>query len=174
MSITPIPFWWVTAYLGSRKNNLEFHERLILGSGRPVVVFPASGDVFRCGTRILVAWRGGREAARAVHDALPFLQQAAQVTVVSVVATPEERLQEQRALADLVAHLEHSRVRATTELVERRGRSIGEQVLERAAQLRADLIVVGGFAYKPNRAPVLSPLTRELLVSAPVPLMIAH
>src|SRR3546814_1328284 len=62
------------------------------------------------GKRILLAWNGSREAARAAHDALPFLKKAEAVTVFS--ASPHEG---QHALgADIAAHLGRHGVNATT------------------------------------------------------------
>lgn len=162
------------AYLHSRKNNLEYHERLILGSGRPVVAFPASGDIFRFGDRIMVAWKGGRESTRAVHDALPFLQQAQMVSIVAITANQDEQAREEQALAELNSHLERSGVRATVETLQLSKGSLSDTLLDRAEQLQADLIVLGGFTYKSNRVPFLSRLAQELLVRAPVPLLISH
>src|SRR6185369_11689775 len=69
-------------------------EHLVAGGGRPVLVVPAAGHFPTVGTRVLVAWKNGREAARALHDALPILQRAELVTLLTV-ASGEESNQEQ-------------------------------------------------------------------------------
>ena len=161
------------AYLRSRKVDLDFHERLILSIGRPIVVFPASGEVFRFGDRIMVAWRGGREAVRAVHDALPFLQQAAQVSVVAVSVNKDQDALEQKAMVELLGHLIRHGIQATAEILALNG-SVADTLLDHAARNGIDLVVLGGFAYKPNRAPLLSPLARDLLIRADVPLLLSH
>jgi nucleotide-binding universal stress UspA family protein len=53
--------------------NVVNPEEVILGSGRPVLVVPYIRRIEQLGTRMLVAWNGSREAARAVHDALPLM-----------------------------------------------------------------------------------------------------
>jgi nucleotide-binding universal stress UspA family protein len=160
--------------LQSRKTNLDFHESLILGAGRPVVVFPASGEVFQFGERIMVAWKGGRESVRAVTDALPFFQTAADVSIVAAVANHVEQAQEEQTMSRLQQHLARHRVVCRTATIPVQKGNIAEVLLERASLEKVDLMVLGGFAYKSNRAPVLSPLTQELLIKAPVPLLISH
>lgn len=162
------------AQLHSRKTNLDFHESLILGAGRPIVVFPANGDVFRFGDRIMVAWKGGRESVRAVTDALPFFQTAADVSIVAAVTSQVEQTQEEQAMSRLQQHLARHQVVCRTATIPIQKGNIAEALLERATLEKVDLIVLGGFAYKSNRAPVLSPLTQELLIKAPVPLLISH
>lgn len=160
--------------LHSRRTSLDFHERLILGAGRPIVVFPACGDIFQFGQRIMVAWKGGRESVRAVNDALPFLQTAAEVNLVAMVTNRDEQAREEQAMSLLQQHLARYRVKTDSETIIIQKGTLTELLLEQAGQKNADLIVTGGFSYKSNRAPVLSPLTRELLVKAPVPLLISH
>ncbi len=59
-------------------------EQVILQSGRPVLILPAVGHYPSVGTNILLAWNGGREAARALHDALPLIVQADNVEILTV------------------------------------------------------------------------------------------
>ncbi|WP_277057427.1 universal stress protein [Trichlorobacter lovleyi] len=160
--------------LHSRRTNLDFHERLILGAGRPIVVFPGSGDIFQFGERVLVAWKAGRESVRAVNDALPFLQAATDISIVAMVTSHDNRAREEQPINLLQQHLARHHVKAATEIIVIQKGNAAEALLEQARQKKADLIVVGGFSYKSNRAPVLSPFTQELLLKAPVPLLISH
>ena len=66
----------------------DLPERVMLGSGRPVIVVPYAGKFKRMGQRVMVAWNASREATRAVNDALPILERAASVRIVSV--NPED------------------------------------------------------------------------------------
>ncbi len=59
-------------------------ETTLLSSGRPVLVVPYAGDFATLGQNVLVGWKSEREAARAVNDALPLLQQARSVTVLAI------------------------------------------------------------------------------------------
>ena len=161
------------AYLKNRKSNLDYHEHLLLTTGRPVIVFPASGEIFKFGSRIMIAWKGGRESVRAVHDALPLLQQAQQVSIVSITPNKTEQLQEERSMAELMIHLGRHGVQATAEAIITKAPP-GDTLLEHAEKTRINLLVLGAFAYTSNSTPVLSPVARELLVKAPIPLLISH
>lgn len=68
----------------------RFPENLVLSSGRPVLFVPYAGTFPTVGTRVLVAWDGSREAARALRDGLPFLVRAEHTTVVTVNALEKE------------------------------------------------------------------------------------
>ena len=59
-------------------------EEVVFTSGRPVIGLPVGWSVRKLGNRVLIAWDGGREAARAVFDALPLLVGAEAVRIVSV------------------------------------------------------------------------------------------
>jgi hypothetical protein len=65
-------------------DSLDIADRLVIESGRPVLIVPNSGQHERMGEKALVAWNARREAARAVFDALPILQCAKDVKVVWV------------------------------------------------------------------------------------------
>jgi nucleotide-binding universal stress UspA family protein len=67
------------AYVGD-----HFPEDLVMSAGCPVLIVPNAGSFQSVGERVTVAWDGSREATRAVHDALPFMQHAALTTVVTV------------------------------------------------------------------------------------------
>lgn len=162
------------AYLRKRAKCLEYHKHLLLASGRPVVVFPAQGEIFKFGERIMVAWKGGRESTRAVHDALPLLQTAEQVTLVAITDNRTEQLQEEQSLAAMLNHLQQHGVQAASAIVPLGRNSIADVLLPYTLQEKSDLLIVGAFAYKSNRAPFLSPLTRELLIQANIPLLISH
>ena len=59
-------------------------EEVILGCGRPALVVPYIGAAPTLGERVMVAWDASREAARAVNDALPLLERAKTVKVVTI------------------------------------------------------------------------------------------
>lgn len=69
----------------------QFPENLVLSAGRPVLFVPYTGEFPSIGERVFVAWDGSREAARAAHDALPFLEHAKRTTVAAVVDADSRR-----------------------------------------------------------------------------------
>lgn len=69
----------------------ELVEEVILHSGRPVLIVPHTGAIRHLGRRVMIAWNGGREATRALNDALPLLERAEAVTLVAINVEGETR-----------------------------------------------------------------------------------
>jgi nucleotide-binding universal stress UspA family protein len=120
-------------------------ERVIAGCGRPVLVVPSVGSYPETGRRVLVAWSGSRESARALHDALPVLERAESVAVLSLqlpaAAIPETALPP----IDLVDHLGVHGVTATYERCVIGEVAAVDAVLNRASDEGADLAVIGAY-----------------------------
>ncbi|ACA16105.1 UspA domain protein [Methylobacterium sp. 4-46] len=146
-------------------------ETLLFESGRPVIVVPPGVESFAA-QRILVAWDGSAQAARAVHDALPFLKRAGAVEIVSVAG--EKDLSGAVPGAELAPHLAHHGVAVTvTDLVAGDG-DVAGTLRRHAAASRADLLVMGAYVHSLLREMVLGGVTQALLGSCPVPLLLAH
>lgn len=142
--------------------------------GRPVLVLPAAAEAMAPAARVLVAWDGGREAVRAVHDALPFLAQAAAVEVV--VASPAagrlaDDVERPRRLAD---HLSHHGVKITG--WSRIGREVSEAdaVRRRLAAGRYDLLVMGAYSHPEWYEFLVGGVTRSLLFRSSAPILLSH
>jgi nucleotide-binding universal stress UspA family protein len=94
--------------------------------------------------RVLVAWNGSREAARAVHDALPFLIAAERTA--ALIVDPQAQASEvgEQPGADLAAHLARHGVRVEVKTIPSGGLAAGDAILAQAADESADLLVMGG------------------------------
>jgi nucleotide-binding universal stress UspA family protein len=120
-------------------------EQVVLHSGRPVLVVPEAGPIPRLGERITVAWNGSREASRALHDAMPFLERAAEVNVLSIrdaVASAQSR-PEGEPQVDIVDHLVCHGVKARSERLVCDEVGVMDALLSRAFDLGSDLLVMG-------------------------------
>jgi nucleotide-binding universal stress UspA family protein len=146
----------------------------LLGLGHPILVVPYIGTRARIGHRILVAFDGGREAARAIGDAMPLLERAAQVDVL--VGTREEGRFDGYGLASqrLQSWLRDHGVQARMERYDPPAGDTGELVLSRAADFGSDLIVMGGYAHARLRQALLGGMTRTMLASMTVPVLMSH
>ncbi len=138
-------------------------------SGRPVLVIPYAGAPLTCGRRVLVGWNGSREATRAVHDALPLLVQAEAVTLL-IADDGEEALPG----TDIADHLARHGVTLTVRRQPAEGLDAGDLLLNVAAETSADLLVVGGYGHSRAREWIFGGVTRTLLRSMTLPVLLSH
>ncbi|MEO7114995.1 MAG: universal stress protein [Caldimonas sp.] len=151
----------------------DFAQQVLMNVGRPVLVVPFAGEFAATGRRILVAWNGGREAAVAVRDALPFLQTAEQVDLL-VVGRPEGEAGGSRSGLDdarrwLARH--GVEVRCHSEDADA---DVGERVLSRACDLGADLVVMGAYGHSRMRQWALGGATKSMLERMTAPVLMAR
>ena len=148
-------------------------EAVLLGAGRPTLVVPFIGAQ-SIGKRVLVAWNATREAARAVNDALPLLGQAEQVTVLSVNPARGIAGDGDVPAADIALHLARHGLKAEAAYTTAEDVSVGDVILSRAADLGADLIVMGGYGHSRARGFARGGATPTLLRHKTVPVLLSH
>ena len=147
-------------------------EDVLMTSGRPILVIPYIGHFQTVGSRILVGWNNSREAARAVNDAIPLLAKAASVTILEV--SPRRPATDDATGADITRHLAHHGIRAETIRTVLAGTSVPDLLLNYAADVSADLLVIGGYGHSRLRELVLGGVTRELLRHMTLPVLMSH
>jgi nucleotide-binding universal stress UspA family protein len=150
----------------------DFPERLVLAGGRPVLILPAVGSFATIGKRILVAWNPSREATRAVTDAIPLLQRADNVHVMAV--NPKAGEHGSVPGADIGLYLARHGVRVEIKADHGAEIDVGNELLSRAADLDADLIVMGGYGHSRLKEWVLGGATRTILESMTAPVLMSH
>lgn len=148
-------------------------ESVLFGSGRHVFLVPNRRPAKAMLKRIVVAWNGSRESARALAEALPYLHKATEAAVV--VVDDEPPLEAKAVLGlDAVNHLKHHDINAVLHRVRMRDNDVGMTLIAEARRLEADLIVMGAYGHSRVREWLLGGATYTLLHKAPVPLLIAH
>ena len=149
---------------------------VLLEGGRPVLVVPYVGAPEIIGTNVVIAWDGGREASRAVADALPILVRARKVTIACLDPSASARGADTVARDRLLAYLRRHGVAARVESdnLDEADIRIGDWLLSRVADLSGDLIVMGGYGHSRWREQVLGGATRALLAEMTVPVLMAH
>jgi len=147
-----------------------FVEAVVFASGRPALVVPGVASSARVGQRILVAWNGSPQAARAVTGALPLLAQADSVHVASWSHAPACAPCSGLSIEGYLA-----RHGIAAEL-HRRGPSahVGDELAALARRLDVDLVVMGCYGHSRARERVLGGVSRSMLQSTPVSLLLAH
>ena len=148
-------------------------ETVLLNSGRPVLAVPFIGAE-SVGRGALVAWNATREAARAINDALPLLAHADAVTVLSINPVRGVAGDGDVPAADIALHLARHGVKAEAAYTVAEDIGVGDVILSRAAELAADLIVMGGYGHSRAREFVLGGATRTLLRHMTVPVLLSH
>jgi nucleotide-binding universal stress UspA family protein len=147
---------------------------LLLDSGRPVLVMPEGAKLMVPPRRVVLAWQPRREAARAIHDALPLLPRDARVDVLVVDPEVGESAYGDAPGADIAAHLARHGAQVQVVTQSREGRSTGAVIVDYATARHAELIVMGGYGHSRWREQVLGGATRAVLAQSGLPVLFAH
>jgi nucleotide-binding universal stress UspA family protein len=151
-----------------------FLDELVLSTGRPVLLVPYAGHFPRVGKNVLVAWNAKPEATRAVTDALPLLARADSVQVMAFEPEGRRSGHGENPGADIALYLARHGVKATASRQHCGRDEVGIQILSRAADIGADLIVMGAYGHSRVRELVLGGVTRTILDSMTVPVLMSH
>lgn len=153
---------------------LDVPERVIIESGRPVLLIPNAGTFPTIGDRVTVAWSARREATRAVFDAMPFLVGAERVRIVSVnpqdQATPAGDIPGAEISATLARHA----VKCEAGTAVSREIDVGDVILSGLMDDGADLLVMGAWGHSRMREVVFGGVTRHILEHMTVPVLMSH
>ncbi|HSV68889.1 MAG TPA: universal stress protein [Methylibium sp.] len=147
----------------------DFVPSVLAASGRAALVLPYAGRCDTVGSKVLVAWKPAAASARALAAALPLLREAAEVTVVAWGSAPDPD-----APLDVGRYLAWHGVRASLQQHTDAPSELGELLLSRAADLGADLLVMGAYGHSRAREWVLGGVTRTVLQSMTLPVLMSH
>ena len=146
-------------------------DRVVLGGGGPVLVWPYTGSCQATAATIMLAWNGSREATRALADALPLLQQAHKVIVFGVDRNDGRHIPG----ADVSTHLARHGVRAEARHTRTAsGIHIGDALLSEIGDCGIGLLVMGGYGHRRVRERLFGGVTRDILREMTVPVLMAH
>jgi nucleotide-binding universal stress UspA family protein len=151
-----------------------YAESLIFGSGRPTVILPHTRkrtESFALNT-VIVAWDFSRPATRAVADAMPILEKAKRVCVLTV--TNEKTIDTRRSGAELAKHLARHGVDVVLDEIDAKGRSIGDVFEAHLTYRNANLLVMGAYGHSRIREFILGGATKGMLTRPPVPILLSH
>jgi nucleotide-binding universal stress UspA family protein len=152
-----------------RGPHMSTFEAGLFESGRPILLAPPTPprDI---ATNVLIAWNCSTEQARATALAMPLLERAERVVVLTVEgAVVPGPSGEQMAL-----HLQRNGIAATPKTVAGDSRNAGEVILENAAALGSDLLIKGAYTQSRLRQMIFGGTTRYILSHATLPVFTAH
>lgn len=146
-------------------------ENTLFESGHPIILVPAATRSFSCG-KIVVAWDGSAQAARAVSAALPLLRSAKAVDIVSVV--PEKELSHKLPGADIATFLARHGVKVTETDLAIGPDGIAKTLLRFLERHPAELVVMGAYKHSVAWEWLTGGVTQTFLKTNPVPLFLSH
>lgn len=149
-------------------------EGVLFGSGRPVLLVPPDWKGKTIGKRVVVAWNGKREAARALADAGQLIEAADEIYLVTVDAKPGFDGVGPAPGADIAAHLARRGLKVELRNLDGLGRDEADTLIAGARAIDADLIVMGGYGRARLSEWVFGGMTREMAAKAPLPVLMSH
>lgn len=149
-------------------------EALLFEGGRPVLFLPADGKIAAPVSRVLVAWDGSREAARAVHDAMPFLKAAGSVEIVVIDPDKLPDIDAPLAGADLAGCLSRHGVHVNVTTASKGSGSTADAIAAQVRATNADLVVMGAYTHQRLREWLFGGVTRAFLDRAPCAVLMSR
>jgi len=149
-------------------------DDLVLSAGRPVLAVPYIGAARPIGRTVTVAWNAGREAARAVADAMPILAAAQKVYVVMVDPVSSRDGHGEEPGADIALSLARHGIKAEAHVIAAGDLEAGDAILSWLADSNSDLLVMGLYGHARFREMVLGGVSRRILDSMTVPVLMAR
>ncbi|PLX88667.1 MAG: hypothetical protein C0618_03910 [Desulfuromonas sp.] len=148
-------------------------EKTVLGCGRPVLIVPYAGQFENLGRQVMLAWRGGPESSRALHDSMPLLRTADHVQVMTIQGQGGDEAYEAHD-ADICAHMARYNLSLSCEKHVTGGLRVGDLLLNRCADEGIDLLVIGAFSQFRRGHQILGETGRYLLEYMTVPVLMSH
>lgn len=149
-------------------------EEVLFASGRPIYLVPYIGSKTKLDGKAIIAWDGGRESTRAVHDAMPMLEQVDEVVVLVVDAGKHARAHGAEPGADLATHIARHGIKVRVDRVQSAGIDIAEVILNAIAENGASLLVMGGYGHSRLREMTLGGVTHTILKEMTAPVLMSH
>lgn len=145
-------------------------EAALFSGGRPVLLLPPKATKPNFLGTVMVSWNGSAEAARAVKAAMPILENASRVEVLTI---PEGQIRKDMG-QDLIGYLAWHGIKARPVTLKDSKKPASESVLNAAKDRLAGLLVMGAYTHSRTREMIFGGVTRHVLTHAPLPVLMSH
>jgi nucleotide-binding universal stress UspA family protein len=146
-------------------------ESLLFAAGCPLLIVPEQTETPLKLAKVMIGWDGGLESARAIRAAIPILEKAKTVEIVTV--TGEKELGKQAAGVEVARMLARHDIKVeTTELP--LADTAGKRLIDHGVLKHSDLIVAGAYGHSRLRQFFFGGVTTSLLAEAKMPILLAH
>lgn len=165
------------AIFPQRDSHEYWHQLLdatLFESGKPLLICPRGASLRTIGRRVAIAWDSGREAARAVSDAIPLMAKADDVRVVTIDPHVSSERHGDVPGADVATMLSRHGIPVSVDAIPSADASFAKAMLTRADDMDADLIVSGAYGHSRVGQMLLGGATRDLMETADRPLLMSH
>ncbi len=146
-------------------------EAILFESGRPIIIVPYMQKAPLKLDRVMICWDGSRAAVRAVADAMPLLERAGDIEVVSVIN--ERGKHNELQGTDMGLHLARHGLKVGVTRIPHHI-DAAAALLSHSADSGADFMVMGGYGHSRLREFVLGGVTRSIMSSIAVPTLMSH
>jgi len=168
----------IIASLGSNPEtalNTQLIPQVLLSSGRPLLLFPNTGEVNLIDATVTIAWNNTRESARAVFDALPILHRAKSIRLLTVAenkfGAPHY---EPLGASDIASALSRHGLSVDIMHRENNGDGVGPTILAETKNSGANILIMGAYGHSRLRELILGGATRQILSHTKIPVLLAH
>lgn len=145
-------------------------EDTLMGCGRPILIAPDYSPTTLLGT-VVVGWKETPQCARALSAAFPLLRHAQKVILLNVI---EKGCGIHDCLEHLAQRLKWHNMSVETHSITSTAPVITDGVGRAAADLHADLLVVGAYGHRRLRERLFGGVTQSLLEHASMPVLMMH
>lgn len=146
---------------------LPIVDQVAIHAGCPVLVVPRGGKRFDATAPIVIGWNASEEAARAVREALPLLRMASSVTLVSI--GEEDELYPQ---TDASTYLSHHGIKSDLQSYPASAGTADAVLTDVAKAQGAGAVLIGAYGHSRLRETLLGGVTRRLVTSSTVPVLL--
>jgi nucleotide-binding universal stress UspA family protein len=149
-------------------------EGALFSAGRPALLVPDNWQGPIKVRHVVVAWDASREAARALGDAVHFLEHAERTTIVIVDPKPGYEDFGADPGVDIAPVLTRHCSNVELDRIPSSGASITQALLTHSADVSADLIIMGGYGHSLLRESIFGGVSREMIRETAIPLFLSH
>lgn len=149
-------------------------DHVVMECGTPCLIIPYIGPKEPITDTVLVAWNGSIESARAVREAMPFLQRAKRVEVLLINPEDNELQAGDIPGADIATYLARHGVKTKSHCIHNKQITAGDVLLSHAADISAGLLVTGAYGHNRLREKILGGVTRHLFEHMTAPVLMSH
>ncbi len=151
--------------------HMEVHPDIIArNAGRPVLVVPKNYSAIRIPKRIALAWDGRRAAARALAEAMQFLDDTSELTLINISNDEDFTT----TIQPVITHLARHGITAKAIQKPHKIGSVTKILLETLSQTNAELLVMGAYEHSKLAEDLFGGVTNTVLAKSEIPVFLSH